>query len=218
MDDIATISVGRTAMSTTADRIAALDIIDRPPMPCLVELDDAYDIDEWDTWILLALEMDIASIAGAESGPHAVALSDLTILLGPEHDPFGMVEHALRVKLARRVGSLHVPPYAYPKGAPHSHGDRIGLSLLLNLHRYIARTDRLCERVCLKLQPGEVAEWHQVPMFEPSDMAWGLTAGEKTMFFCTIPDTHPAWTLVPALAGIRPDQSLEALAACLDAA
>ena len=131
----------------------------------------------------------------------------------------GMVEHALRVKLARRLGlssdmawngilrerATEVTPWMW-----------LDYGWVLITHRYIARTDRLCAYHALydrKLELGEIARWeHHRDAFGPCWLLWTKANADSKLRFGPSPDDD---VTIGALADIGPDQPLEALAACL---
>lgn len=84
------------------------------------------------------------------------ALVDVQIALDEKNDPLGMVKYGLKVALARRLGIAvcGLPSWSAPENTPHFRG-------LLNGHRYVAKTDRLCKRLNMALEPKEVATWHR---------------------------------------------------------
>lgn len=140
-----------------------IDIVDDIPIPCRVHVLGA----EAETIFARAPATGKICIADLTSNgtywrePHGVS-----VLLGERGDPHGMVERALTDALETRCPD-GIPmqiwePNRDPSDIFPIH-DLVNLSLvrLVFAHRFISRTDRVCTRVKIQLEPGEIAGWHK---------------------------------------------------------
>lgn len=189
------------------DRIAALDIIGGPPLPCSAQWRDAgWVAVGHDTTDHLFLVRGWVPTGHAETA--SAHIREVEVFLDENGDQFGMVQHALRRKLNHRVlpgygivsdSTLVDKCFDMPWSEPFR-GD--GLNRWVpNAHRYIARTDRLCKRQRIRLDSGDVAEWFWREDKPDRGDGWWLKTKYGTWWWGTLgvsPD-DPLWALTTAL-------------------